>query len=166
MRPVVTILSSLAVATFGAQAAAQQAHAGIGAVVDEGFDELGFTGRVGYDLNRNFGIEGELNYFSVDTFGTDVDVFTYIAFAKAQTTVTPQISVFARLGYGGLTADADGLESESEDAFAYGVGAEYAVTPSSGIRADYTRYDLGEGGGDDEGFLSLAYVFRFGGAQR
>ena len=161
------LAAAAALATvLGGHAAAQQAHGSLGVIVDEGFDDLGAVGRVGYDFNANFGVEGELNYFSTDVVGVDVDVFAYIAFAKAQTNVNERVSVFARLGYGGITADPDGFESETEDAFAYGVGAEYAVAPNGAIRADYTRYDLGEGGGDDEGFLSLSYALRFGGPRQ
>ena len=177
MRRIIITAASATAALMGT-ATAQEAHGSIGGIVNEGFDNVGVVGRVGYDFTANFGIEGELNYFSLDDefdpgdgADVDVDVFSYLAFAKAQAPVGERVTVFGRLGYGGITVDADveidGVSesnSESEDAFAYGVGAEFAVTPNGAVRADYTRIDLGDAGGD-EGFFALAYTFRFGGAR-
>ena len=169
--------AAAATTTVLGTAAAQEAHGSVGLVVNEGFDDVGVAGRFGYDFTEFFGVEGELNYFSLsddeldDLAGTDIDVnlFGYFAFAKAQYPVNERVSVFGRLGYGGLTIDVDaegiGSESDTEGAFAYGVGAEFAVTPNGAIRADYTRIDLGDAGGD-EGFFGLGYTFRFGGAAR
>lgn len=167
-------------ATATSQAVAQQAHGSLGVIVDEGFEDFGAVGRVGYDFSSYFGIEGELNYFALDDddvnlgpgVDVDADVFGYLAFAKAQAPVGERLSVFGRVGYGGITIDVDvdvdgvGSESasESEDAFAYGVGAEYAFTPTGAVRADYTRLDLGDGVGD-QGFFALSYTLRFGGAR-
>ena len=172
-------ITAMIATTVTSQAAAQEFHASVGGIIDESFDELGVVGRGGYDFTPNFGLEAELNYFSVGeddldvgdgtTVDVDADVFSYIAFAKAQAPVGERVTVFGRVGYGGVTLDVEadgfGSESETEDAFAYGVGAAFAVGPRGAVRADYTRIDLGEDL-DSEGFLALSYTFRFGGVQR
>lgn len=172
-----TILSAAAIAAaLLGTASAQEAHGSIGLIVNEGFDDVGVAGRFGYDFTSYLGVEGELNYYSADEdsidgagdLDVDADIFGYFAFAKAQAPVGERVTLFGRAGYGGVTVDVDvegfGSESESEGAFAYGVGAEFAVTPSGAIRADYTRIDLGDDFGD-EGFLSVSYAFRFGGGR-
>lgn len=164
MKRALTITAALAAATLGGQAAAQQAYGNVGGVVNEGFDEFGVQARLGYDLPDQavaIGFEGEVAYFNVDVLGQDFDVLNLAGFAKVGTPVTPSVSLFARAGYG-LTEvldTPDGVDGSESD-FAYGVGAEFAVAPRSGVRVDYTRYEA-----VDEGFLSLNYVFRFGGAQ-
>ena len=170
------VLTSVACAQ---QAPAQKAYGNVGVIVDEGFDDLGAAGRVGFDFTPYLGVEGEAAYFTDEVLDVQARLFTYMAFAKAQTAVSDRLSVFARVGYGGYTVDLDdgdledlGVDldlvddSDSDDLFAYGVGAELALSGPSSVRADYTRYDLAEGAGDDEGFFSLAYVLRFGGAGR
>ena len=159
-----TILTAAAgaLALFGT-AAAQEGHASIGVQVNEGFDDVGVVGRGGYDFTPTFGLEGEVSYTPVEVFDIDADVLIYGVFAKAQTNVTPRVSVFGRVGYGGVTVDADGFDSETEGGFGYGVGAEFALNQTGGIRTDYTRYD---GDGFEEGFFSVSYVFRFGGTQQ
>ena len=149
----ITTLAAAAATILGAQAAAQSGYGSVGATVNEGFDDVGLTGRVGADLAQYFAIEGEGNYF----FDSEVGYFGGYGVGKFP--ASEQITLLGRLGYGVLT----NFDGGSEDGFAYGVGAEFAVNPRGAVRADYTRLDFGDG--TDEGFLSVSYVFRFGGAQ-
>jgi opacity protein-like surface antigen len=142
------------------------------------------NGRIGYRLNDFFALEGELGFgvggddfdrvIPVDVLGTAVNVDTnttidvknyYIAFARGILPVSEQFDVFARVGYGQATAEADiigtvqgftasGSAEQDESGLAYGVGAQFNLTSFDGIRADYTRLE-------DTNIISLAYSRRF-----
>lgn len=142
------------------------------------------TGRLGYRLNDYFAVEGELGFglggdsinqfvpinvggvsANVDT-NADLDVKNYyIGFARAILPVSDQFDVFARLGYGQATAEADITASlsgfsasasaeEKVSGLAYGVGGQFNFTEADGIRADYTRLE-------HTNIISLSYARRF-----
>jgi len=159
-----------------------------GQTFDFGTEDLDVTminGRIGYRLNNYFAVEGELGFglggdevdrtipVQVDILGTvNADVNAdlkvknyYIAFARGILPVAEQFDIFARVGYGEATAEADitgtalgftlsGTEEQSESGFAYGLGAQFNLTDNDGIRADYTRLD-------ETNIISLAYSRRF-----
>ena len=150
----------------------------------EDADILLINGRLGYRFNAYFAVEGELGFglggddvdrvIPLDVLGNTVDVDTnvdlnvdnyYIAFARGIYPISEDFDIFARIGYGQATADADvvgnvaGLTAEAsasanESGFAYGVGGQYNLTQYDGIRADYTRLE-------DMDIISLAYSRRF-----
>lgn len=105
----------------------------------EAGDIGGVTGRLGYRVNPNFAVEGE------GTFGVDDDDAVELdqafgAYAVGILPVTSNFDVHGRLGYQtsqfatpGGDVDADGV--------AYGLGATVRLTPSFGIRGDYTRLE-------------------------
>lgn len=158
-----------------------------GEIVDLGTQDLDVTminGRVGYRLNDFFAIEGEAGFglggdnfdrtVPVDVLGTAVDVALdadlnvknyYVAFARGIMPISEQFDIFARVGYGQATAEADitgsalgftasGSEEQDASDIAYGVGAQFNFTENGGIRADYTRLD-------ETNIISLAYSHRF-----
>ena len=159
-----------------------------GESLDLGSEDANITminGRLGYRLNDFFAVEGEIGFglggddfdralpVVVDGFGTvnvdtnvslNVDNY-YIGFARGILPVSDQFDVFARVGYGEATADAEVIasaagftaqaaDSVSDSGFAYGVGAQYNLTANDGIRGDYTRLA-------DTDIISLAYSRRF-----
>lgn len=122
-------------------AASAQVYVGAGYThydTDAG-DIGGVTGRLGYRLGPNFAIEGE------GTFGVDDDDVVeldqaYGAYAVGILPVTSNFDVHGRVGYqvsefSTILGDADA------DGVAYGVGATVRLTPSFGIRGDYTRLE-------------------------
>ena len=151
---------------------------------NEDADITMITGRLGYRLNDFFAVEGEVGFglggddfdraIPVDVLGSTVNVDSnitldvknyYIAFARGILPVSEQFDLFARVGYGKATAEADiiasaqgltasGSAEDDADGIAYGVGAQFNFTENDGIRADYTRLD-------DTNILSLAYSRRF-----
>lgn len=144
---------AIAASVIVGHADAQEMYASIGATTNDGFDDGAVTARYGAAFTEYFGAEAEGSYFFDGEFGF------FGAYGVGRIPAGDRVTVLARVGYG-LYTDFD----DSEDAIAYGVGAEYAVTPSGAVRADYTRVDAGEGF-DEEGFFTLSYVFKFGGAQ-
>lgn len=158
-----------------------------GQAVDLGVEDANITmltGRLGYRLNDFFAVEGEVGFglggddfdrtIPVQVLGTTANVDTnvtldvknyYIAFARGILPVSEQFDLFARVGYGQATAEADitgslagftasGSAEDDADGIAYGVGAQFNFTENDGIRADYTRLD-------ETNIISLAYSRRF-----
>jgi len=158
-----------------------------GEVVDFGVEDANITmltGRLGYRLNDFFAVEGEVGFglggddfdrtVPIQVLGTTANVDTnvtldvknyYIAFARGILPVSEQFDIFARVGYGQATAEADivgsfagfsasGSAEDDASDFAYGVGAQFNFTENDGIRADYTRLE-------ETNIISLAYSRRF-----
>ena len=101
--------------------------------------KVGFGGYVGIKLNENFAIEGgaqSLGKFNVA--GTDVKATAYNVSVLAGVPVDPKISVYGRLGYGTVTATANGGSADTNSAL-YGVGARYQLNQNLAVRAEYTR---------------------------
>ena len=126
----------------------------------------GVQGRLGYQSASVLGaeVEGSLGVVEDDFAGIDGSVDYQIAgFALARAPLSERFSLHTRGGYHATKVDAalGGVTgSETVDGFAYGAGAEYRLTPRSGLRADYTRYHASGYDGALEG-LSLAYSHRF-----
>jgi len=129
------------------------------------------TGRVGYDFNRNIGIEGEASIgVKDDDFtlaGVDGSIeheYDAAVYGVAKLPVNENFELFGRVGYGTTSVKADlaGFEaSEDGDSINYGVGANYFIDGRNGVRADWTRRDFR---GDDAGeadTYGLSYVRRF-----
>jgi len=172
--------ATLAMAGMATQAAAQDsgAYANVGVEAIE-FDAYALTGRLGYQINNIFSVEGQGSLGIIDdkteVLGLDAEAglnYSLAGFGKATLPVGERFEVFGRAGYHytdlGFEVDtgAGTIDSDVDtDGFAFGVGAEYALTDRSGIRVDYTAYDLGE---NDDGEdlptsdnYSVAYVFKF-----
>jgi len=125
------------------------------------------TGRVGARLHPNFGVEGEASFGVGEEEilpGVDVELDRQVAaYAVGVIPLSPNAELFGRLGVGntqvsvtggGLSADDD------ENSVNYGVGGAYYFDGANGIRADYTRYDFRDDGGEAD-VLSLSYTRRF-----
>ena len=102
--------------------------------------KVGFGGYVGYKINENFAVEASalsLGKFSVA--GTDVKASAYNVSVLAGVPIDPKISVYGRLGYGSLTATANGISSADTNSALYGAGARYHLNQNLAIRGEYTR---------------------------
>ena len=129
------------------------------------FDFGAIGGHVGYDFSPYFGVEGELligvkdESLSVtiegETEDADIDAnvdvsleSVYGVFGRAIWPVSEQFTVFGRAGYVSgkieLSTDVEDYEtlSDSDEAFAYGVGATFVLSGNVYARGDYTRYDF------------------------
>jgi Outer membrane protein beta-barrel domain len=101
--------------------------------------KVGFGGYAGIKLNENIAIEAgaqSLGKFSVAV--TDVKASAFNVSVLAGVPIDPKISVYGRLGYGSLTATANGGSADVNSAL-YGVGARYQLNQNLAIRAEYTR---------------------------
>jgi len=139
-------------------------------------DLYGIQGRLGWQSKSIFGaeVEGSIGFDEDDAtvdFGTgpvsvEVGINTQIAgFAVARVPVSKRFNILGRVGYHNTDIEGeldDGTtvieEDFSVDGIAYGVGAEYALSPRTALRADYTVYDFD---GEDADAISLAVKRKF-----
>ncbi|HET9160758.1 MAG TPA: porin family protein [Caulobacteraceae bacterium] len=83
-------------------------------------------------------------------------------FARAQWPVAPNFDVFVRAGYTNTHFGNSGLpvrRNGSNQAFSYGLGAEYFFDGSNGVRADWTQRDYKAIETSDS--WSISYVHKF-----
>lgn len=125
------------------------------------------TGRVGARFNPYFGAEGELSVGLGDTEltpGVDVNLnYDAAVYAVGAIPVSPNLELFGRVGYGTTELEASGggvTVSEDGDSWNYGVGANYFFDGLNGVRADYTRRDFQDDGGEAD-VWTVNYVRRF-----
>ena len=132
------------------------------------------TGRIGGRLTPNIAVEGE-GSFGVRDHEESASGLTAslslnhqaIGYVVGFLPVSPTAELFARIGYGvtdlELELTGPGFSdsaSESEGTVAYGAGGQFFFDGLNGVRAEYTRYDFQDDGGDIDS-VSIAYVRRF-----
>jgi len=87
----------------------------------------------GYNFNKYIALEGRYSGLTDCLENTAIYVKPMYPFGD--------VSIYALLGYGDTNYD-NGVVSNSEDGFQWGLGANYAVTQNIGLFADYTSlYD-------------------------
>ena len=110
------------------------------------------TATIGYEINKNFAVEGALGTGisddNVNVLGTNVNVDvdnSYAVFLKPKAVVAQNLEVFAKLGWAKtkLKGSAGGFNASSTGSdFAYGAGAQYSITPTAYITGGYMKlYD-------------------------
>ncbi|KRB40012.1 MAG: porin family protein [Pseudomonadota bacterium] len=136
----------------------------------EGADVGAIQGRLGARFGQYLGVEGELG-FGVKKDDVSIAGVDGKAKLKHQAAiygvgflpVAPNADLYARIGYGttegkvtvpGASASVDG------DSWNYGVGGQYFFEGGNGVRADYTRHDFTDGGGEAN-VWSVGYVRKF-----
>ena len=135
------------------------AYAGVGVSTLE-FDQYAINGKLGYNFNEYFGVEGEAGIGiseeddNVDgfEFGAGIDGYG-AAFGVLRAPVTEQFEIFGRAGYYFAEVDADITDTVNNvttdldadtDGFAFGAGVQYNFGEGykNAIRADYTYLDV------------------------
>jgi outer membrane immunogenic protein len=153
------IMAAVAAVALMAAPTAASAQAYVGAAYTQ-FDFNGgevdaATARLGYRFGPNFAVEGE------GSIGLDDDTVELNhnlgAYAVGIVPVGSALDLHARVGYQVTEVDTPFGEADA-DGLGYGVGATWNLTPSVGIRGDWTRIE-----GDDEeaDAISLGGVLRF-----
>ena len=157
-------------------AAAQTAPAFYGNVgytaVDSSDDVVlgAITGRFGAKLVPNFGLEAEAGFGvkddSVNVGGVNVETelkHSVGVYAVGFLPINEQFELLARVGYATtkIEASAGGFSADdSEESWNYGVGAQYNFDAVNGVRADYTRYEFDNDGGEADTW-AVSYVRKF-----
>jgi len=172
--------ASLSVIAISAPAFAQDAAAPTTGVYGNlGYANFGHSdldldsvqGRLGYRFNNYLGVEGEL----ATGLGSDktsiapgVDSKTKLKHQEAIYGVgllplTPQWDLIGRVGYGNtkVRTKVGGLsDSDNEQSWNIGAGAQYHFDGKNGIRADYTRQEYQDSDGHAD-VWSIGYNRRF-----
>jgi outer membrane immunogenic protein len=140
-----------------AVASAQNVYANLGySQYDVADAEVGgVTGRLGYNFNQNFGVEGEATFGLDDDAGVELDN-ALGGFAVGRLPLGNTFAVHGRVGYQTVELSTPGGDVE-DDGVAYGGGVSWQATPGLGIRADYTRME----GDEESDAISLAGTVNF-----
>lgn len=180
IRGVATMASTvLACGVAGAQESAWYLDVGGQvAVVDDAGDTYEFAnavGHVGYDFNRNFGIEAEAIVgldSNSDYYGYELNVDYGIGvFAKIKAPVSRTVEFYGRVGHVAtqftevydpyLFGDDEEYET-TQNALAFGGGMNVLFGASNGMRFDYTRYDYDfDGYSVDADAVYVGFYHRF-----
>ena len=132
------------------------------------------TGRLGTRLHPNFAVEGEASLGVRDEeesgggFTASLGLnYQALAYAVGIIPIAPNAELFGRVGYGVTDIEVEftgpGISesaSESEGTIGLGVGGQYFFDGRNGVRAEYTRYDFQDDGGDIDS-VSISYVMKF-----
>jgi hypothetical protein len=172
MKSLMTAAAALAVATI----APAMAHA---ASPITGYANLGYSyadydpaklhvldGKLGARFGKYVGLEGEAGFgVGNDTIsGIDFKVkSTYAGYAIGFLPLSPKADLFARVGYGhdSLKGSLGGVSATvGRDSLNFGGGAQFFFTNNDGFRAEFTRHDLRNGGGEANVY-SISYVRKF-----
>lgn len=168
-RTVLAAATAIASAVAFAPSASAQLYGGVGLTVFQtDFDDQDINigaamGRLGYEINPFFAVEGELALGlyedDVDVLGVPVDVGIdsgYGAFIVGKAPLGV-IDVFGRIGYAEVNIEGSaGGFSASEDGsgMAFGAGVNFNVLILR-MRAEYTRYEIDDGDVDSLGISAL-----------
>lgn len=157
---------------------------GVSIVDDE--KDAGYKLYGGYRINRNFALEG--GYFDLGKFGftaTTVPAGTLTGSIKLRginldavgiLPITDKFSVLGRIGVNyaqardnfsgtGAVSVLDPNPRKNDTNYKYGLGIQYALTESFGLRAEAERYRIDDAVGNkgDVDLFSLGLVYWFGG---
>lgn len=146
--------------------------------------DTGFKLYGGYQLNKNFAVEG--GYYDLGRFGfiaTTLPAGTLSGNIRLRGVnldglgilpITERFSAFGRLGLNyadardsfvgsGAVIVTNPRPSKRELNYKFGVGLQYALTPAWGVRAEAERYRINDAVGNrgDIDLLSLGLVYRF-----
>lgn len=146
--------AALAVAPAQAQQAGLYVNGGVTHFSADSVDLGGLTGRAGYNFTPYVGAEVEASLGVIDDDNVELDKEVGL-FGVARWPVGERIDLFARAGVSHV--DVTGGEDEG---FAFGLGGNYWFTPVDGVRADITRHNVDDAGGEVDAF-SLSYARRF-----
>ena len=129
-------------------------------------------GRLGAQFGKYVAVEGEAGFgvkkTTTDAFSPGIPIEFKVRDEEAIYGVgivplSPEFEVFGRVGYGhvALEGSSGGFSaSAGGNGVAYGGGARVWFTMKDGLRGDYTRVHLNNGGGDAD-VWSIAYTRKF-----
>jgi opacity protein-like surface antigen len=137
---------------------------------DDGQDTISPTqlvARIGYDINENFGVGGEIGFSLLkDSIGNvDFDVTTTFLYLKGGIPIQEDAKIYAMIGstntkltgsasVGGITASASADDNDT----GFGFGFEKSFG-RNGFAVDYVKYNDNEG--VDVHSINLLYTGRF-----
>lgn len=137
------------------------AGAGITGTTKDTSTAFGILG--GYSFNKNIAVE--VAYTSLGS----VDVVPGVTVKGSAMSVSgvgsypfnDQFSLFAKLGIAQTKIESTGSASETKSGATFGIGGQYNVSSTIGIRVGYDRYKVGKNPSIDTSVMSVGGVFGF-----
>lgn len=140
-------------------------------IFDGGQPDLGIIqGRLGYRFNNWLGVEGEaatgIKGDTDDIGGIDVNTklkHEFAGYAVGFAPIGPNTDLLARVGYGSTKIRTRALgvsDSDSEESWNFGVGAQHLFDGVNGVRVDYTRQEFNHDAGHSN-VWTVGYARKF-----
>jgi outer membrane immunogenic protein len=166
------LLAGLPIAALAQEAPRAYGALGYSQFSTDGTDLGAVTGRIGYKLWPNFGMEAEAS-IGVDDQAYDVSIggssgvfelkHDVAAYAVAFLPLGDHVELFARVGHGSTNIEASTpsvtVREGDGESLNYGVGASVFLD-NNGLRADWTRRDFANDAGKAD-VWSVSYIRRF-----
>lgn len=128
--------------------------------INESTSSFGISG--GYTINPNFAVE--VGYTDLGSMASGIVTITALEFsAVGSYPINEQFSVFGKLGMANTAEKALGLTG-NRTAATYGLGGQFNVSPTVGVRLGWEHYGFGDGTTffqGDSSLVSLGGVFKF-----
>ncbi len=128
--------------------------------VSESSSSFGIS--AGYTINPNFALEAGYTDLGSVASGT-ISFKAFGVSAVGSYPINEQISVFVTLGMASTTETGFGLEGK-RTAATYGLGAQYNVSPTVGVRLGWEQHSFGDGSifaQGDSSLVSVGAVLKF-----
>jgi OOP family OmpA-OmpF porin len=121
---------------------------------------------VGHEFNSNFALEGEYLNLGEIKAGTSSAKSTGVSLSGVGSIPFNQnFSLFGKLGYAMITGKPGGAyigNEKKSKATTYGVGAQFNLNPSVGIRLGWDKYKFNDSGlNGDASLTSVGVLFKF-----
>ena len=115
----------------------------------------------GYSFNQNVAAEvAYTNLGSADTnLNTSVTGHVFTIAAVGSLPLNKEFSLLGKLGLASSTIEESGY-SESKTDLTYGIGAQYNVSKTVGIRLGYDSFKVGSSNTKDSALISIGAVFK------
>jgi OOP family OmpA-OmpF porin len=114
----------------------------------------------GYSFNQNVAAEvAYTNLGSADYYGTSITGHVFSVAAVGSLPLNKDFSLLGKLGVASSTYEVSGY-SESKSDLTYGIGAQYNVSKTVGIRLGYDSFKVGSSNTKDSALISIGAVFK------
>jgi OOP family OmpA-OmpF porin len=114
----------------------------------------------GYSFNQNVAAEvAYTNLGSADYYGTSITGHVFSVAAVGSLPLNKDFSLLGKLGVASSTVEVPGY-SESKTDLTYGIGAQYNVSKTVGIRLGYDSFKVGSSYTKDSALISIGAVFK------
>lgn len=114
----------------------------------------------GYSFNQNVAAEvAYTNLGSADYFGNSITGHVFSVAAVGSLPLNQDFSLLGKLGVASSTIEGQG-NSESKTDLTYGIGAQYNVSKTVGVRLGYDSFKVGSTNTKDSALISIGAVFK------
>jgi len=126
---------------------------------DQGLlNSITYGATIGYDINKNWGIEGSINYIDAKTEVGGYDANTYLRRLEALYYMLPESRWTPFIAFGIGSIDIDDPYGDSKSMLEYGLGFKYYFTDKIAFRTDL-RHALVKAGSNIIYTAGISFAF-------